>query len=267
MSEITRKGFLGAVAGAVVVPAGPAAPKVESREDLLVRMGRLLAAVTPAPPAVSRKVSEWVLVAQLHTQYQNKAFPVPDWLAAHHTWQGLEEIDRERADGTYCSEHEDHNPFGYWNCGVCGVRRSPSDPVHYSGDGDDTKACCPDCCPACRKRAGLPPKEVPPPEPEPTEQELIDRSVRYGVREGRAAFAVHLKTARAMWRKYPELVTAQELPEVYAAAYRDVYEDDWEDSDLGADEDAHDPGFMAHVLEEAKEYAQSRLAKIAEVRS
>ena len=187
----------------------------------------------------------------------NPPVPVPDWLASNEKWKQQEAEDRATAAGTYCRtvERDDR-----WRCNICGKDHDPSEVEHVAGKGKESKACCPDCCPACRKRAGLPPKEVPPPPPEPTEQEIRERYIERSLAEDRGIFAGALETTRSMFRHYPELVTAPEFPEPHFSAYRAYYGSDPSDEGLDVD-DVLDPDYMADVHTKAEEFAREHVAR------
>jgi hypothetical protein len=160
----------------------------------------------------------------------------------------------QKITGTYCWTFDDK---GYWKCAICRKHHGPGDSEqHVIGEGKDEKACCPDCCPACRKRNGLPPKD---PMPPPTEQELAEGFIARRETEDRGMFAGQLATARSMWHKYPELVTAPEFPESHLNAFRAYYEGDPPADDIS--EDVLDPDYMPELLQRAREFAASQLQR------
>jgi hypothetical protein len=129
----------------------PVVAKPRPAENVLVRMARLFT-------ANYTDRARWLEIAFVSSfrgsLLRDKIRPIPAWLAANATWKECEEEARAKAEGIYCET--ENTPCCDWQCDVCGKERGPRDPRHIADNDDGYKYCCPDCCPACRKRNGPP---------------------------------------------------------------------------------------------------------------
>jgi hypothetical protein len=75
------------------------------------------------------------------------------------------------------------------------------------------------------------------------------------------AFASHLGTARYLFRRYPDLVTAAEFPAYLREAHKAEYDREPEDGDIIYEEPTISPERMKELRERAAEYARYHLAQ------
>ena len=140
------------IAAALAAPAALAAGTI-AEPDILSKANSLLFSMAPT----YRKTYEQMTIGVLHAHFEEHPFPVPRWLADHEHWQWLEGISREEAEGVYCEKHAEGNGIAPIRCTTCGAYRSATDPIHWAvvnvKGKKTTTGHCPDCCPACQKRA------------------------------------------------------------------------------------------------------------------
>lgn len=94
--------------------------------------------------------------------------------------------------------------------------------------------------------------------------ELIKKALDRLMNLDLAEFAFHLETARSIYRKFPELVTASEFPEHLRVAFVEEYDrEPSEDCDM-CGEEALEPGHRDSLLSDAVEIARKWIQRECE---